>query len=173
MYCIGVFTLSFYCTLHFEIFVLSMLICWKWVTYFAVDKVSRAVSKHNTPCTLTKNLISQTEPLIPVEIGTYYIGREVQFNMYFICFKCENFRASKDVYHSSSLSDMVTAPLSPVQDDVFWSVSQNEEQPPKVREARGVWRCRWLIALCSVPLRCVVSVLWTSGNSVIISLLVH
>ncbi|KAK2528940.1 Nrk [Columba guinea] len=45
--------------------------------------------------------------------------------------QCENFRASKDVYHSSSLSDMVTTPLSPVQDDVFWSVSQNEEQPPK------------------------------------------
>ncbi|KAM6057234.1 nik-related protein kinase isoform 2-T2 [Theristicus caerulescens] len=48
--------------------------------------------------------------------------------------QCENFRASKDVYHSSSLSDMVTTPLSPVQDDVFWSMSQNEEQPPKVPE---------------------------------------
>nr|XP_021140610.1 nik-related protein kinase isoform X3 [Columba livia] len=48
--------------------------------------------------------------------------------------ECENFRAIKDVYHSSSLSDMVTTPLSPVQDDVFWSVSQNEEQPPKVPE---------------------------------------
>ncbi|KAM6057235.1 nik-related protein kinase isoform 3-T3 [Theristicus caerulescens] len=48
--------------------------------------------------------------------------------------ECENFRASKDVYHSSSLSDMVTTPLSPVQDDVFWSMSQNEEQPPKVPE---------------------------------------
>ncbi|KAM6323361.1 nik-related protein kinase [Podargus strigoides] len=48
--------------------------------------------------------------------------------------QCENFRASKDVYLSSSLSDMVTTPLSPVQDDVFWSMSQNEEQPPKVPE---------------------------------------
>ncbi|XP_053931871.1 nik-related protein kinase isoform X1 [Cuculus canorus] len=48
--------------------------------------------------------------------------------------QCENFRASKDVYHSSSLSDMVTTPLSPVQDDVFWSMSQNEEPPPKVPE---------------------------------------
>ncbi|XP_062469277.1 nik-related protein kinase isoform X2 [Pezoporus occidentalis] len=48
--------------------------------------------------------------------------------------QCENFRASKDVYHSSSLSDMVTTPLSPVQDDVFWSISQSEEQPPKVPE---------------------------------------
>ncbi|KAM9274139.1 nik-related protein kinase isoform 1-T1 [Morus bassanus] len=48
--------------------------------------------------------------------------------------ECDNFRASKDVYHSSSLSDMVTAPFSPVQDDVFWSVSPNEEQPPKVPE---------------------------------------
>ncbi|XP_054695205.1 nik-related protein kinase [Grus americana] len=48
--------------------------------------------------------------------------------------QCENFQASKDVYHSSSLSDMVTTPLSPVQDDVFWSMSQNEEQPPKVPE---------------------------------------
>ncbi|XP_061213969.1 nik-related protein kinase isoform X2 [Neopsephotus bourkii] len=48
--------------------------------------------------------------------------------------ECENFRASKDVYHSSSLSDMVTTPLSPVQDDVFWSISQSEEQPPKVPE---------------------------------------
>ncbi|XP_010184099.1 PREDICTED: mitogen-activated protein kinase kinase kinase kinase 4-like, partial [Mesitornis unicolor] len=48
--------------------------------------------------------------------------------------QCENFRASKDVYHSSSLSDMVTTPLRPVHDDVFWSMSQNEEQPPKVPE---------------------------------------
>ncbi|XP_010168170.1 mitogen-activated protein kinase kinase kinase kinase 4-like, partial [Antrostomus carolinensis] len=48
--------------------------------------------------------------------------------------QCENFRASKDVYHSSSLSDMLTTPLSPVQDDVFWSMSQNEEEPPKVPE---------------------------------------
>ncbi|XP_074963176.1 nik-related protein kinase isoform X2 [Phalacrocorax aristotelis] len=48
--------------------------------------------------------------------------------------ECENFRASKDVYHSSSLSDMVTAPLSPVQDDVFWSMSPNEEPAPKVPE---------------------------------------
>ncbi|XP_067160318.1 nik-related protein kinase isoform X1 [Apteryx mantelli] len=48
--------------------------------------------------------------------------------------QCENFRASRDAYHSSSLSDMVTTPVSPVQDDVFWSMSQNEEQPPKVPE---------------------------------------
>ncbi|XP_062359123.1 nik-related protein kinase [Cinclus cinclus] len=48
--------------------------------------------------------------------------------------QCENFRASKDTYHSSSLSDMVTAPLSPGQDDVFWSVSHSKEQPPKVPE---------------------------------------
>ncbi|XP_054244421.1 nik-related protein kinase [Indicator indicator] len=48
--------------------------------------------------------------------------------------QCENFRASKDVYHSSSLSDMMTAPLSPVQDDVFWKMGPNEEQPPKVPE---------------------------------------
>ncbi|XP_061862994.1 mitogen-activated protein kinase kinase kinase kinase 4 isoform X3 [Colius striatus] len=48
--------------------------------------------------------------------------------------QCENFWASKEVCHGSSLSDMVTTPLSPVQDDVFWSVSQNEEQPPKVPE---------------------------------------
>ncbi|EMP35387.1 Mitogen-activated protein kinase kinase kinase kinase 4 [Chelonia mydas] len=43
----------------------------------------------------------------------------------------ENLRTSRDVYHSSSLSDMVITPLSPGQDDVFWSVCQNEEQPPK------------------------------------------
>ncbi|XP_066038139.1 mitogen-activated protein kinase kinase kinase kinase 4-like isoform X1 [Chamaea fasciata] len=48
--------------------------------------------------------------------------------------QCDNFRASKDVYHSSSLSDMVTAPLSPGQDDVFWSTSHSKEQPPKVPE---------------------------------------
>nr|XP_009670313.1 PREDICTED: nik-related protein kinase isoform X2 [Struthio camelus australis] len=48
--------------------------------------------------------------------------------------QCENFRASRDAYHSSSLSDMVTTPVSPGQDDVFWSMSQNEEQPPKVPE---------------------------------------
>lgn len=142
------------------------------VSHFTVDKVSRAVSKHSTSCRFTKNLISQTEPLISVEIGTCYIGREVQFNMYFICFKCENFRASKDVYHSSSLSDMVTTPLSPVQDDVFWSVSQNEEQPPKVCETRGIWHCQCLIALGLDPPCCIVSILWTSGNSVKIPILV-
>lgn len=143
---IDVFMVSFYCTLHLEIFVPNMLICWKWITWFTANKVSRAVSKHNnTPCAFTKNLISQTEPLISVETGTCYVGREVQFNIYFISFKCENFRASKDVYHSSSLSDMVTTPLSPVQDDVFWSVSQNEEPPPKVCETQGVWHCWWLI----------------------------
>ncbi|XP_062440984.1 nik-related protein kinase isoform X2 [Rhea pennata] len=48
--------------------------------------------------------------------------------------QCENFRASRDAFHSSSLSDMVTTPVSPGQDDVFWSMSQNEEQPPKVPE---------------------------------------
>ncbi|XP_063277871.1 mitogen-activated protein kinase kinase kinase kinase 4-like isoform X2 [Prinia subflava] len=48
--------------------------------------------------------------------------------------QCDNFRASKDVYHSSSLSDMVTTPLSPGQDDVFWSASHSKEQPPKVPE---------------------------------------
>ncbi|XP_068812847.1 nik-related protein kinase isoform X2 [Struthio camelus] len=48
--------------------------------------------------------------------------------------QCENFRTSRDAYHSSSLSDMVTTPVSPGQDDVFWSMSQNEEQPPKVPE---------------------------------------
>ncbi|RMC08132.1 hypothetical protein DUI87_15166 [Hirundo rustica rustica] len=46
--------------------------------------------------------------------------------------QCDNFRASKDVYHSSSLSDMVTAPLSPGQDDVFWGTSHSKEQPPKL-----------------------------------------
>ncbi|EOB00645.1 Mitogen-activated protein kinase kinase kinase kinase 4, partial [Anas platyrhynchos] len=59
---------------------------------------------------------------------------EVQFTLYFICFKCDNFRASKDAYHSSSLSDMATIPVSPGQDDVFWNEIQNEEQPPKVPE---------------------------------------
>ncbi|KAH1165709.1 nik-related protein kinase [Mauremys mutica] len=46
----------------------------------------------------------------------------------------ENLRTSRDVYHSSSLSDMVITPVSPGQDDVFWSICQNEEQPPKVPE---------------------------------------
>uniref|UniRef100_A0A674KJL2 non-specific serine/threonine protein kinase n=1 Tax=Terrapene triunguis TaxID=2587831 RepID=A0A674KJL2_9SAUR len=51
----------------------------------------------------------------------------------------ENLRTSRDVYHSSSLSDMVITPTSPGQDDVFWSVCQNEEQPPKVLETEGVY----------------------------------
>ncbi|OXB71432.1 UNVERIFIED_CONTAM: hypothetical protein H355_010475 [Colinus virginianus] len=46
--------------------------------------------------------------------------------------QCDSFQASKDVYHSSSLSDMVSTPVSLGQDDVFWSESQSEEQPPKV-----------------------------------------
>ncbi|XP_023781937.1 mitogen-activated protein kinase kinase kinase kinase 4-like [Cyanistes caeruleus] len=71
--------------------------------------------------------------------------------------QCDSFRASKDVYHSSSLSDMVTAPLSPGQDDVFWSVSHSKEQPPKVGKTQGVWHSWGLIALC-----CVVSTLCTS-----------
>uniref|UniRef100_A0A8C9EKN2 non-specific serine/threonine protein kinase n=1 Tax=Pavo cristatus TaxID=9049 RepID=A0A8C9EKN2_PAVCR len=48
--------------------------------------------------------------------------------------QCDNFQASKDVYHSSSLSDMVTTLVGLGQDDVFWSGSQSEEQPPKVPE---------------------------------------
>lgn len=48
--------------------------------------------------------------------------------------QCDNFQASKDVYHSSSLSDMVTTLVGLGQDDVFWNGSQSEEQPPKVPE---------------------------------------
>uniref|UniRef100_A0A8C8R6V2 non-specific serine/threonine protein kinase n=1 Tax=Pelusios castaneus TaxID=367368 RepID=A0A8C8R6V2_9SAUR len=46
----------------------------------------------------------------------------------------ENLQASRDIYHSSSLSDMVVTPASPGQDEVFWSVNLNEEHPPKVPE---------------------------------------
>ncbi|XP_032993318.1 nik-related protein kinase isoform X2 [Lacerta agilis] len=46
----------------------------------------------------------------------------------------ENLRASRDMYHSSSLSDVAVIPASPSQDDVFWSICQSEEQPPKVPE---------------------------------------
>ncbi|KAM6427339.1 nik-related protein kinase isoform 3-T3 [Liasis olivaceus] len=44
----------------------------------------------------------------------------------------ENLGTSRDMYHSSSLSDVAVTPLSPSQDDVFWSLSPTEEQPPKV-----------------------------------------
>ncbi|XP_072837500.2 nik-related protein kinase isoform X1 [Pogona vitticeps] len=43
----------------------------------------------------------------------------------------ENLQASREMYHSSSLSDVAVTPLSPTQDDVFWNC-QTEEQPPKV-----------------------------------------
>uniref|UniRef100_A0A8D0H9D4 non-specific serine/threonine protein kinase n=1 Tax=Sphenodon punctatus TaxID=8508 RepID=A0A8D0H9D4_SPHPU len=43
----------------------------------------------------------------------------------------ENLRSSRDTCHSSSLSDVAITPLSPGQDDVFWSVCPSEEQPPK------------------------------------------
>ncbi|XP_034969174.1 nik-related protein kinase [Zootoca vivipara] len=46
----------------------------------------------------------------------------------------ENLRATRDMYHSSSLSDVAVTPASPNQDDVFWSICQSEEQPPKVPE---------------------------------------
>lgn len=46
----------------------------------------------------------------------------------------ENLRSSRDLYHSSSLSDVAVSPLSTSQEDVFWNVCQNEEQPPKVPE---------------------------------------
>ncbi|XP_061454971.1 nik-related protein kinase [Rhineura floridana] len=46
----------------------------------------------------------------------------------------ENLRTSRDMYHSSSLSDVAVTPLSPSQDEVFWSICQTEEQPPKVPE---------------------------------------
>ncbi|XP_042732665.1 nik-related protein kinase isoform X4 [Lagopus leucura] len=48
--------------------------------------------------------------------------------------ECDSFQASRDVYHSSSLSDMVTTLVGLGQDDVFWSGSQSGEQPPKVPE---------------------------------------
>ncbi|XP_058052535.1 nik-related protein kinase isoform X5 [Ahaetulla prasina] len=44
----------------------------------------------------------------------------------------ENLRTSRDVCHRSLLSDVAVTPLSPSQDEVFWSLSQTEEQPPKV-----------------------------------------
>ncbi|XP_039210599.1 mitogen-activated protein kinase kinase kinase kinase 4-like isoform X2 [Crotalus tigris] len=44
----------------------------------------------------------------------------------------ENLRTNRDVYHSSLLSDVAVTPLSPSQDEVFWSLPQTEEQPPKV-----------------------------------------
>ncbi|KAH0630842.1 hypothetical protein JD844_004141 [Phrynosoma platyrhinos] len=44
----------------------------------------------------------------------------------------ENLRTSRDMYHSSSLSDVAVTPISPSQDDVFWNICQPEEQPPKV-----------------------------------------
>lgn len=113
------------------------------------------MSKHNTCYTFAKNSISQTEQLIAVGTGTRCRGREVQFTLYFICFKCDNFRASKDAYHSSSLSDMATIPVSPGQDDVFWNEIQNEEQPPKVCEMLRVWHC-----LSSVPCSVYIHPLW-------------
>ncbi|KAL7979520.1 hypothetical protein Chor_004678 [Crotalus horridus] len=45
----------------------------------------------------------------------------------------ENLRTNWDVYHSSLLSDVAVTPLSPSQDEVFWSLPQTEEQPPKAR----------------------------------------
>lgn len=74
----------------------------------------------------------------------------MKFNTCFVCFKCDNFRASKEIYHSSSLSDMVTTPLSPGQDDVFWNMSHSKEQPPKVGKTRGVWHSWGSVALHSV-----------------------
>ncbi|XP_062997914.1 nik-related protein kinase [Elgaria multicarinata webbii] len=44
----------------------------------------------------------------------------------------ENLWSSREMYHSSSLSDVAVTPLSPGQDEVFWNMGQTEEQPPKV-----------------------------------------
>ncbi|XP_042335439.1 mitogen-activated protein kinase kinase kinase kinase 4-like [Sceloporus undulatus] len=44
----------------------------------------------------------------------------------------ESLRTSRDLYHSSSLSDVAVTSTSPSQDDVFWNICQPEEQPPKV-----------------------------------------
>ncbi|XP_032084459.1 nik-related protein kinase [Thamnophis elegans] len=44
----------------------------------------------------------------------------------------ENLRASRDVSHRSLLPEVAVSPLSPSQDEGFWSLSQAEEQPPKV-----------------------------------------
>ncbi|XP_060537631.1 nik-related protein kinase [Pantherophis guttatus] len=43
----------------------------------------------------------------------------------------ENLRMSRDVCHRSLLSDVAVTPLSPSQDEVFWSLSQAEEQPQR------------------------------------------
>lgn len=55
-----------------------------------------------------------------------------EFDVCFVCLKSENLQASRDMYHSSSLSDVAGTPAGPSQDDVFWSICQSEEQPPKV-----------------------------------------
>lgn len=52
----------------------------------------------------------------------------------FICWQNGNLRTSRDMYHSSSLSDMAITLLCPGPDDVFSSSFQTEEQPPKVLE---------------------------------------
>ncbi|KAJ7310461.1 hypothetical protein JRQ81_007380 [Phrynocephalus forsythii] len=44
----------------------------------------------------------------------------------------DNLQTSREVCHSSSLSDVAVTPLSPSQDAAFWSKCQTEEQPPKV-----------------------------------------
>lgn len=127
------------------------------INNFAPNKVSRAVLNHKTHYAFTKNQISQTEPLITVGTGTYCIGwrSTIQF---FVCFKCDNFQASKDVYHSSSLSDMVTTLVSLGQDDVFWSGNQSEEQPPKVCKSwvfGTVCRCQHLAQFpCTLSYPC-------------------
>ncbi|KPP72058.1 mitogen-activated protein kinase kinase kinase kinase 4-like [Scleropages formosus] len=45
-----------------------------------------------------------------------------------------NLRSSREASHSSSMSDMVTTPVSPGLDDVFWDFPTSEERPPKVPE---------------------------------------
>ncbi|XP_033876438.2 mitogen-activated protein kinase kinase kinase kinase 4-like isoform X2 [Acipenser ruthenus] len=45
-----------------------------------------------------------------------------------------NLISSRECRHSSSLSDVVMSPASPVQDDVFWDGPHTQELPPKVPE---------------------------------------
>ncbi|XP_052363077.1 mitogen-activated protein kinase kinase kinase kinase 4-like isoform X4 [Oncorhynchus keta] len=45
-----------------------------------------------------------------------------------------NLHSSRDIPHSSSMSDMATTPMSPMLDDVFWDFQSSMECPPKVPE---------------------------------------